>query len=577
MDNNTLLVVLGDHGMTKTGDHGGDSKEEVEAALFVYSPSLHLPPPAAITLPVAQVDLVPTLALVLGVPVPFSNLGKVMEDVLVTAGMSSEEADRQRNLGLYFNVQQVKRYLRVYMEMGNSFPQDLWHKLELLEGKTSTESTRSAQKVAFSEYLTLAKLMCEEIWARFDVLEMMSGLLLMFSVLVMAGLFIYCNVLTDIKIHLIKKLLILTVIVNLLLFALCQYSGFVFFGYAASVLILLWMYAYRKNFTKLKLDFKVIDYISLSLISMLLFGSFSNSYVVMESYGVDFILLSCITLYILLLISIMGVKKGSTLSGKVLKLFGNVFSVICVVGWLVGVVCVRCSVWFWRCREEQYWCIPSQVQVPLSGLPHHLHNWRYFTSVLSLALVVWLPRRWLLLCGNLNGTRLGVLLVRTVPIMCSLLVGVWWAIQAVMAAHNLTISGHLIPPRVIYGAAMVYVVVLSCVPLLIYELPPSNRKNRQLVSDNPSVVIPQLCQRLMEKQSSEGPNIPVVYGLATAISAPLVAILMMVVVVVVLVAGDGLSGAVLLLLLTVSASLLLQALWKLKTCHNLSKYSFYLL
>ena len=38
MTDDTILFVLGDHGMTKTGDHGGDSQEEVDAALFVFSP-----------------------------------------------------------------------------------------------------------------------------------------------------------------------------------------------------------------------------------------------------------------------------------------------------------------------------------------------------------------------------------------------------------------------------------------------------------------------------------------------------------------------------------------------------------
>lgn len=39
LENDTLLVVAGDHGMTMTGDHGGDSELEVSAALFVYSPT----------------------------------------------------------------------------------------------------------------------------------------------------------------------------------------------------------------------------------------------------------------------------------------------------------------------------------------------------------------------------------------------------------------------------------------------------------------------------------------------------------------------------------------------------------
>ena len=37
MDDETILFVLGDHGMTRTGDHGGDSEDELNAALFVYS------------------------------------------------------------------------------------------------------------------------------------------------------------------------------------------------------------------------------------------------------------------------------------------------------------------------------------------------------------------------------------------------------------------------------------------------------------------------------------------------------------------------------------------------------------
>lgn len=47
LENDTLLLVAGDHGMTRTGDHGGDSEDEVNAALFVYSkaPLFHGDPP----------------------------------------------------------------------------------------------------------------------------------------------------------------------------------------------------------------------------------------------------------------------------------------------------------------------------------------------------------------------------------------------------------------------------------------------------------------------------------------------------------------------------------------------------
>lgn len=46
LQNDTLLVVMGDHGMTDTGDHGGESQKETDAAIFLYSPSpmFHGPP-----------------------------------------------------------------------------------------------------------------------------------------------------------------------------------------------------------------------------------------------------------------------------------------------------------------------------------------------------------------------------------------------------------------------------------------------------------------------------------------------------------------------------------------------------
>ena len=37
VDNDTILFIFGDHGMTSTGDHGGETDMETSAALIVYS------------------------------------------------------------------------------------------------------------------------------------------------------------------------------------------------------------------------------------------------------------------------------------------------------------------------------------------------------------------------------------------------------------------------------------------------------------------------------------------------------------------------------------------------------------
>ncbi|KAL0084483.1 alkaline-phosphatase-like protein, partial [Phycomyces blakesleeanus] len=91
----TLIVVCGDHGMNEVGNHGGSSLEETSAALVFMSPRFESRPvlkkhstrelperPSAFGFPIIdQIDLVPTLASVLGFPIPKNNLGKVIVDL----------------------------------------------------------------------------------------------------------------------------------------------------------------------------------------------------------------------------------------------------------------------------------------------------------------------------------------------------------------------------------------------------------------------------------------------------------------------------------------------------------------
>ena len=81
VDSETVLFVMGDHGMTDNGDHGGDSDAEVKAGLFVYSQKFNFTANSYQSDAVEQVDFVPTLSLLLGSPIPFSNLGKIVPDL----------------------------------------------------------------------------------------------------------------------------------------------------------------------------------------------------------------------------------------------------------------------------------------------------------------------------------------------------------------------------------------------------------------------------------------------------------------------------------------------------------------
>ncbi len=126
--------------MTPDGNHGGASDFETLSALFVYSstPLAPISPRArrlmdggadpvapddpqpaqqpivtAADVPlVQQIDLVPTLALLLGVPIPYANLGQLLPDLFLPAG---PDQDHRQHLvaALRQNAWQVHRYLEV--------------------------------------------------------------------------------------------------------------------------------------------------------------------------------------------------------------------------------------------------------------------------------------------------------------------------------------------------------------------------------------------------------------------------------------------------------------------------------
>jgi ethanolaminephosphotransferase len=94
---NTLFVLCGDHGMNEGGNHGGSAPGETSPALVFMSPKLtKLTQSSEKKSPVGpkegtefeyyrlveQSDVAPTLAGLLGIPVPRNNLGVFIEELL---------------------------------------------------------------------------------------------------------------------------------------------------------------------------------------------------------------------------------------------------------------------------------------------------------------------------------------------------------------------------------------------------------------------------------------------------------------------------------------------------------------
>ncbi|KAM0788708.1 hypothetical protein ACM66B_002803 [Microbotryomycetes sp. NB124-2] len=94
---NSLIVLTGDHGMTEIGNHGGSTSAETSTALAFIAPSMTTVPapdntsgqPYLFFERVQQLDLVPTLAILMGVGIPQNSMGKAIESVLKAFGSVS--------------------------------------------------------------------------------------------------------------------------------------------------------------------------------------------------------------------------------------------------------------------------------------------------------------------------------------------------------------------------------------------------------------------------------------------------------------------------------------------------------
>lgn len=167
MDENTLLIVIGDHGMTDQGNHGGDTVEERNTILFAYSKKKFLDLQRRKRIP--QIDIVPTLSILLGVGIPYNNLGAVIPE-LFTDNSAVETS-------IYLNTLQISRYLNKYDRFAKKLPDAIYEDLQtefLIIEKKHAEGVLTAEEGL--KYIYRASEMCRDIWTNFDLELMSKGL-----------------------------------------------------------------------------------------------------------------------------------------------------------------------------------------------------------------------------------------------------------------------------------------------------------------------------------------------------------------------------------------------------------------
>ena len=195
LDDETLLVVMGDHGMNQQGDHGGDGELETSAALWIYSKSIPLSASDSGTISsslmrkatypgaqiphrsIPQIDIVPTLSLLLGLPIPFNNLGFIIPELF--------QRDSDLQAAMEANTRQIKTYLDRYRASPSGGELDaVWEKLEqsYQQCRISTGGSLSLAEAHYAFARTTLET-CRQLWAQFNMGLIVLGLLVMASAL----------------------------------------------------------------------------------------------------------------------------------------------------------------------------------------------------------------------------------------------------------------------------------------------------------------------------------------------------------------------------------------------------------
>ncbi|KAL1110552.1 hypothetical protein AAG570_008080 [Ranatra chinensis] len=525
MDANSVLFVFGDHGMTKSGDHGGDSDNEVSSALFVYSPNKTILSNFRDVGSIRQIDLTPTLSALLGIPIPFSNLGSSIINI-------NADSEKFISSSLWMNVLQATSYIKAYSDQNTQLPPDSlnkllekFHFLTLLIRNIKNNNDVQAVSVKAQEYLKMLREICENVWVRFDSISMSRGLVLLFLNIALALIFVdgmpskcFQDIIKSNFMWYGFMSIILSVLVTYLLFIFDFISNFelslYFITNTASLVVfsitisLNWVeianhwHLQGKTSAWSNIIFRVIVLFSS-------FGLFSNSYVVEESSVVSYMYLTSLWISVLMM--------RSQITKKINK-FGslwtyNQYSVrrIVIVLAIILSILIRISWFYWQCREEQS-----------SKCIFDKNKFDYSLSLLStvvFAVFITISRNILKNFGNLVGFSPPVFISRYLPTVCVVCSGCYWILHSLPAR----MKPKLIPwqllllPRFVLCTSVLCIIVYFIKPLCIYYITKEEQRNR-VFSDSVSL-FHYLKAILIKKSNNDVPECPIVYGLATAYSA----------------------------------------------------------
>lgn len=598
MDNDTVLIVAGDHGMTQSGDHGGETVEEVSALFFMHSKSnLFVPNYLEFDQVLHQIDLVPLISTILGVPVPYSNLGVVNFNLIPDIPLEGVPRHQWLLFHLWQNAKQIHEYFLKYASTTGVFDSEdieaLKHKFLTFSYRVNSIKTETAF-INFAKdlkrYLNEIGQICRDLWVKFDPNLISQGLVITFTATFL--IFVIMN-------HL-----------SLFHFEAVFTTDLVVFIYISNLIVGALGYLFRRNFALVTEEHAVIfatNIFSLGILAYIvlqnwpniaenmdktskfgrmpcraifIFSSsvfFSNSFLVEEQKILGYLVISLLlyTLYSLK----SNIKFKWTPKSKLRNLItGKSFLGLSTLVTLVSILILRYSQLFFKCREEQGNCMDYMLLVRPDTIERPTKTEKFdLLPIAALAIMTAASRLYLKSCGNLTGFSLNTSVVRYGTTVAAVCTGGHFTLAKSSIAHNVPQLHIDALAWVVYLMFVGQVLVLMSKPLLLFVIP---RRTEEIeVTSNKETIVPELFRRMKETYRTgtgmerlESGGVPIVCGLATVYSAVFVAIGAILAICLALLLGPSAAIGFFLVILVSVGALALSAVLRYESATTLGEF-----
>lgn len=532
-----------------------------------------------------QIDLAPTLASILGVPIPHSNLGKVNFHLLPDKSVDYFSRYQILLQHLWQNAKQVQNYFEKYADINHgTFALDhletLSHKFIIFSHRVNSIYTDAGFKSFAKDlktHMSEITQTCRQIWVKFDSNLISQGLLVTF--LAIFSVYTLISNLNTQKLHLIfhrsfiNFVISSNFIVGSLAFifhkdlAMTSYDHSILFTtsiFSCCIIIFLiiqnWAEIVEGMSEKKNLDNKIIR--GIFTFSVVVF--FSNSFIIQEQKILSYILMS------LLIYSVYCLMRNE----KIPKFKSKMVYVKLLLMLVLAILLLRLSHHYFKCREEQANCsdIFSQIISPVESKKISINNYDLL-PIIVLAVLITISRIYLKTCGNLTGFSINVLFSRYGPTVGVICTGGHFILSKTLKYSNIKQIHVDALAWIVYLLVVLQILVLIISPLLIYVLP-KTEKNQLHLYGGYSNLAPEIYRHFKNEYNKNAEtdsvaDIPIVCGLGTVYSATFVALGSILSVVIALLLGATPSIGFCIAITVAAISIIINSILRYETAKSL--------